>query len=389
MIYLDYAATTPMSEKSLEAYRQAARRFYGNPSSLHDPGSSARQVVEAGRSVLAGALGADGRERGVYFTGSGSEANERAVRSLLRGLPGKGHLLTTGIEHSSVRNTMKLLEEEGYRVEYLPVDPKGKVDPAEAARRITGETRLLSVHHAHSELGTVQPLVELGALAKEHGVLFHSDCVQSFGKIPVDVRAMNISAVSVSAHKVYGPKGIGAAWLDPSLHWKGSLPGVSQQEGFRHGTLDVPAIAAFAAAVRQVMRRREEDRRRQRELRGLLVKGLEALPFEVTVEGDPDEGLPCIVGLRLHGMEGQYAMLECNRKGLAISTGSACTAGSDRPLPAMTALGYGGQEAREFIRLSLGSDTGREDIAAALEILEEVVRFHLEKMRPRPRNAGR
>ncbi|MDZ7772546.1 MAG: IscS subfamily cysteine desulfurase [Balneolaceae bacterium] len=378
MIYLDYAATTPMSEGALQAYRKVAKRYYGNPSSIHDPGSTAARVVEKAREALAGMLGVPDRARGVFFTGSGSEANELALRSLLKGTPDRRHVVASPIEHSCVRNTLRLLEEEGCAVDYLPVDRRGYVDPEDLRGMLQPETGLVTVHHAHPELGVVQPLEELGEAAREAGVPLHSDAVQSFGKIPVEAARMGLSAVSVSAHKLYGPKGLGAVWMDPSVNWKGVMPGATQQNGFRQGTLDAPAVAAFLAALREAEEERDERDRRLRALHERMLKGLRALPFEVSLEGEPEEGLPGLVGLRVPGMEGQYLMLECNRKGVAISTGSACTVGTGKPPHTMTRLGYEAQEAREFIRLSFGKETGEGQLDRALEVLAGVVRAHYE-----------
>lgn len=378
MIYLDYAATTPMSEGALQAYRKVAENYYGNPSSIHDPGSTAARVVEKAREAVAGMLGAGERSRGVFFTGSGSEANELAIRSLLKGASERRHVVASPIEHSCVRNTLRLLEEEGYRVEYLPVDRRGYVDPEDLHGMVGPETGLVSVHHAHPELGVVQPMEELGEAAREAGVPLHTDAVQSFGKIPVEAGRWGLSAVSVSAHKLYGPKGLGAAWIDPAASWKGVMPGATQQRGFRQGTLDAPAIAAFMVAVQEAGEQRAERARHLRELQRRLLEGLRGLPFEVDLEGEPGEGLPGLVGLRVPGMEGQYLMLECNRKGVAISTGSACTVGTGKPPHTMTRLGYQAQEAREFIRLSFGTGTDAGQIDRALEVLGEVVRKHYD-----------
>ena len=384
MIYLDYAATTPMSDKAIDTYGRVATAYYGNASSIHDPGSSALKIVDTCRDKLASFINA--APRGIYFAGSGSEANSLAVRSLARGLKEKGggnHIISTPVEHSCISNTLKSLEKEGYDISYVPVNEHGRVDPQALSEHIRPDTVLATIQHANSEIGTIQDLETIGRLLHRHDVTFHSDCVQSFGKIAIDVEALHLDALSVSAHKIYGPKGVGMTYIHPSLAWKPDLPGTTQQKGFREGTLDTPGIAAFLSAAEEMMGRREEEAMRERALRDRLINLLQELPFDLSIEGPDgkDKVLPNIVGLRIHGMEGQYAMLECNRHGLAISTGSACTAGLDKPPATMKAMGRGEQESREFIRLSLGKETHEEDIDRAAEILQTVLADHFEMVR--------
>lgn len=380
MIYLDYAATTPMSEEAMEMYQKVASTYFGNASSIHDVGSSARQVVDTSRKKIAAFMNAPAR--GLFFTGSGSEANSLAIQSLAKGNRKKGnHIISTAAEHSSVRHTLKLLEEEGFEISHVPLDRYGEVEMEELQKQIGPDTILASIHHGNSELGTVQKLEEIGKLLREHEVLFHSDCVQTFGKIPVDAESCNLDAFSISAHKIYGPKGVGAAYINPAAAWKSALPGTTQEKGFRAGTVDTPGVAAFLAAARRVMDRREKETARQLKLREKLIGGLTSLPFEITIEGHPEQVLPNILGLRIHGMEGQYAMLECNRHGLAISTGSACSAGTEKASASMKALGRDEQEAGEFIRLSLGHQTTAEEIEKTVQILKEVLTEHFDMVK--------
>jgi cysteine desulfurase len=380
MIYLDHAATTPISEEALSAYCNIARKYFGNASSIHDYGTSAKQILDAARKQIAQALGAE--SRGIYFTGSGSEANQLAIQSLVRANRHKGnHIITTAAEHASVRNTLRMLHEQGLEVTYTPLCPSGAIDLEQLRQNIRPETILATLQHGNSEIGTVQNLEALGRLLKEHGVLFHSDCVQTFGKLSIDVKAAGLDSVSVSAHKIYGPKGIGAVYIAPAARWKPVFPGTTQEKGFRAGTVDVPAVGAFMVAVRQAAEQMEAEFEREMKLRNLLLEGLRQLPFEITVEGAPDSILPSIVGLRIHGMEGQYAMLECNRRGLAISTGSACTVGTEKASATMIALERSEQEAREFVRLSLGRSTTQTEIGEALEILKKVLTEHFNMVK--------
>lgn len=380
MIYLDFAATTPMSEKAIQAYGEAARAYYGNAGSIHDVGSSAKGVLDAARSGLAGLIGAE--SRGVFFTGSGSEANSLAIRSLLKANRKKGrHILTTGAEHSSVRNTLAALEEEGFEIAFVKLDQAGRVDLDELERTIREETVLISIHHANPETGTLQDLESIGDIARKQEVLLHSDCVQSFGKVPIDVKRLQVDSISVSAHKVNGPKGIGAAYINPSARWKPVLPGTVQEKGFRPGTVDVPAAVSFLAASRETVEQMEAEQIREGELKERLKEGLRELPFDLTFEGSSTHSLPNILGLRIHGMEGQYAMLECNRRGLAISTGSACSVGTEKIPAAMKALGRSEQEAREFVRLSLGKQTKKSDIDKAVSIFGDVLIEHFKMVK--------
>ncbi|MFH5831463.1 IscS subfamily cysteine desulfurase [Halalkalibaculum sp. DA3122] len=380
MIYLDYAATTPMSDRAIEVYREVAKKHFGNSSSLHDFGSTAQQILDQARQTIGDMVNAE--SRGIYFTGGGSDSNELAIQSLVKGnTDGSGHLLTTRGEHSSVRNVFALLEEQGYDVEYIPVDQKGRVKLSALESMLRKDTILVSVHHGNSEIGTIQDLRSIGKLLDQRDILFHSDCVQTFGKIPVDVKACHLDSISISAHKIYGPKGVGAAYVRPALSWKPVIPGTTQEKGFASGTVNVPGVGAFMAAARDIARQREDELERERTLRNQFLDLLMESEFDVTLEGDPENSLPNIIGLRIHGMEGQYAMIECNRYGLAISTGSACSVGSEKPAASMVALGRDEQEAREFIRISLGKQTTEEEISEAFNILEKVLTRHFSMIK--------
>ena len=380
MIYLDYAATTPMSEEALAVYTEVARKYPGNASSIHDSGSSAQKVVDAARNTIANLLNA--KPRGLFFTGSGSEANSLAIQSLVLGNQKKGnHIITTGAEHSCVRHTMDLLEKQGFDVSEVQLHDDATVDMDHLKELITDETILLSVHHGNSEVGIIQDLQAIGKLAKEHDVLFHSDCVQTFGKISVDVEEINLDSLSISGHKIYGPKGVGAAYISPNARWKPTLQGTTQEKGFRPGTVDTPAVAAFATAAKEIMKDREEEFAREQEVKKYLINKINNLAFDISIEGNMEAGLPNIVGLLIHGMEGQYAMLECNRHGLAISTGSACSVGTEKRSATMAALNRTEQEALEFIRLSIGKDTTKKEIDRSVEILERVLTQHFNMVK--------
>jgi len=380
MIYLDYASTTPMSSTAVKVYTEVARRYFGNSSSLHDFGSEAGRVLQKARSQFGTYLG--GPSRGIYFTGSGSEANQLAIRSLVNGNRDKGnHLITTRAEHSCIRNVFKLFREKGYEVSFVPLNVHGRVKLDELEQLIREDTILASIHHANGETGTIQDIASIGRMLHQHDVLFHSDCVQSFGRIPIDVNKAHLDSISISAHKIYGPKGIGLAYLNPEKSWKPVIPGTDHEKGFRPGTVDTPAVAAFLASAKKMMEQMENYSRREEQLRERFLGRLQATDFDIVIEGDPNHRLPNILGFRIRGMEGQYAMIECNRHGLAISTGSACSVGSDKPPATMVALGRDEQEAREFVRVSFGRQTTGEEIDEATGILQKVLEKHFNMIK--------
>ena len=380
MIYLDYAATTPMSKKALEVYGEVATQYYGNTSSIHDIGSTASQLLEASRKQIAELLNAS--PKGIYFTGGGSDSNYLAIRSLIKGNREKGnHLITTQTEHSSVRNTFKQLEEEGYEVTWLSVDDEGKVRPDELKDALREDTVLASIHHANSEIGTIQDVETLGEILQEHGVLFHTDCVQTFGKLPVDVKKLHIDSLSVSSHKIYGPKGVGAFYINPEKRWKPLVPNTSHEKGFRPGTLNTPGIVAFTTAAEAMHKSIEDEYQKLEQLRQRFLKGLRDKEWDVVVEGSDCARLPNIIGFRIPGMEGQYAMLECNRFGVAISTGSACSVGNQEPSKTMQALQRNRQEALEFMRVSLGKPTTEEEIDKSIDVFDKVLKQHFSKIK--------
>ncbi|WP_261129925.1 IscS subfamily cysteine desulfurase [Bacillus sp. Marseille-Q3570] len=371
MIYMDHAATTPMSEAALRVYCDVSTRFYGNSSSLHDVGSDAQFLLEECRNQLANYF--NGSPEGIYFTSGGSESNHLAIVSMARANATKGnHLITTETEHASVANTFALLENEGFRITKIPVDPTGLVDVAEIREALTENTILASIGHANSEIGTIQPLKEIGQLLKSNGVLFHSDCVQTFGKVPFDIKTIGLDSLSVSSHKVYGPKGVGACYIAPGVLWRPSIPGSTHEKGFRAGTVNVPGNAAFVAALEEIISEMSGYEGHYRMLREKFVDFAKS-DDRITIEGHPNTHLPSIIGFRIKGIEGQYLMLELNRKGFAVSTGSACSVGKQSPSKTMLAIGRNPDEARELVRVSFGKETTEQDVEALVAALEGIV----------------
>jgi cysteine desulfurase len=368
MIYLDYCATTPMSERALDVFSKASINYFGNPSSLHDEGAKAKNLLEHSRKVIANCINAD--PKGVFFTGGGSDSNNLAIKSLLKGK--SGHIITTSVEHFSVVNTFLQLEEEGFDVTFLEVDQEGKVSLPKLEQAIKENTILVSIGHANSDIGTIQDLSEISNFLKEKKILFHSDCVQSFGKIPVDVRY--VDSLSLSSHKVYGPKGVGAVYISPQIEWKPIIPNTSHENGFRAGTVNVPAIASFAEAAMNICNDMEKESIRLKELSQLLLQRLSEKNISYSLVGHHLERLTHHLSLRIHGIEGQWVMLELNKKNIAISTGTACKVGEQNASKTMIELGFPKDAATELIRISLGKQTTRahiEDTATALENIVE------------------
>ena len=380
MIYLDYAATTPMSDKAIDVYGQVARSYYGNPISLHDIGTAAAQLLETSREQLAQLI--SGEPAGIYFTGGGSEANELALESLIDGQSMNGyHLITTEIEHSSIHHFFEKKEAEGFEVTYLPVDGDGMVDPETVREAIKETTILASIHYGNGEIGTIQPVQEIGRILREAGVIFHSDCCQTFGKIPLDLSGLSIDSISISSPKVYGPKGVGAVYISPSVRWQPRYSGTTHESGFRAGTVNVPGVCAFVTSVKEVINDMMEETARLHGLRAAFLESLAEVPFTVSVEGHPHAHLPHVIALRPKGIEGQFAMLEMNRLGFAISTGSACLVGQSAPPRVMKALGLSDMEAKEFIRLSTGRGTTEAHMKQAAIALGEVLAEFFAKIR--------
>ncbi|WP_209122812.1 IscS subfamily cysteine desulfurase [Alkalihalobacillus sp. BA299] len=370
MIYLDYCATTPMSEKSLTIYSKVAKEHFGNPSSLHDYGTMANHLLEQSREDIAKMIQAE--KEGIFFTSGGSESNYLSLLSIARGNKHRGnHIITTKIEHPSVINSLNVLLEEGFTISFVPVNSYGEVELELLEQEINENTILVSIGHANSELGTIQNMKDIGGLLKCKNVLFHSDCVQTFGKIPIDVEAFHLSAVSMSAHKIYGPKGVGAVYLSPDISWQASVPNSSQEKGFRQGTGNVPGIAAFTIAATDSIQSMDNELQRFEQLQKLFLSSIDS--SKVILEGHPTRRLAHHLCLRIKGIEGQYMMLECNRRGIAISTGSACKVGQTAPSKAMTETGKNLDEAREMIRISFGVDTTEDHIHYIAKAINDII----------------
>lgn len=373
MIYLDYAATTRISEEALYVLTEASKKYFGNASSLHDIGTRADDALQVCRQQLADMI--RGEKSGVYFTSGGSEANILALLSLIKGNKEKGnHLITTAVEHASVYNLFQQLEKEGYEVTYLPIYDAGAIRLEELQGAIRENTILASIHHGNPEIGTIQPMREIGEILHQHGVLYHADCVQTFGEIPIDVQTNCVDSLSISSHKLYGPKGTGMCYISPSVNWRAQFEGTTHENGFRPGTVDVPSVLAFTTAAQQAVKQMDDRRHHYQALRNQFIKRLADITDQVIIEGGGESQLPHIIGLSFLQAQGQYIMLECNRYGLAVSTGSACQVGMQDPSRTMISLGKSVDEAKQFVRISLGNETKVEEIDEAVLIIDKVLR---------------
>jgi len=382
MIYLDYAATTPMSKTALDAYQQAATRFFGNSNSLHDVGSNASGALESSRKLIANLLNVP--QNGLHFTGSGSEAVFLSIYGLALGAKNPSsnppHIITTRAEHSCVRNSCQwLADHHRFDVSYLPSRENGTVDIDELKNELRPETVLVSVQHVNSETGAVNPLREITGILGDHPAAFHSDCVQGFCKLELNPVEWGLDSISISAHKVHGPKGIGAAYINPKKQWKSFIPETNQEHGFRHGTVDVPSVVSFAAAAREQTNNLNFNYSHVQNLKNQFIGLLrEKCGDTVVIEGDPDNCSPYITGIRLQGMEGQFAMLQCSQKGVGISTGSACQVNEQKPSAAMVAMGRDDETAKQFVRFSFDVSTTKEEIEKGAGVLASVLKSHLE-----------
>ncbi|MDN4072744.1 IscS subfamily cysteine desulfurase [Fictibacillus terranigra] len=377
MIYLDYAATTPMSEEALFAFTETARMYYGNPSSLHDDGTQAAELVNLARAELAHMIG--GRCEGLYFTSGGSDGNFFALTSLALGNRERGnHIITSPLEHGSVQQALSFLEEDGFEITVLPIDPNGRINVDDLQRAIRKETILVTIAHGNSEIGVIQPLSEIGALLKEKNIIFHSDCVQTFGKIPLHAGEMNIGALTISAHKIHGPKGVGAVYISPDFSWKPLLSNGTHERGFRPGTVNTPGIVSFITAASNQVNHMVEWNTNVQELRNYFLS-LTDEDEHLIVEGHSRTTLPHFLAIRLKGIEGQYVMLELNRYKIAVSTGSACKAGQQEPSKALLAMGRSADEAHELVRITLGKETTKAEIQALTKAIHVLTKRYYDQ----------
>ncbi|KQL53417.1 cysteine desulfurase [Heyndrickxia shackletonii] len=368
MIYFDYAATTPMDDEAVELYANIAKHNYGNSSSLHDIGSRADQILSYCREELAEILNV--HKKGIYFTSGGTESNLLSIISLAKTKFYNGkHIITSMAEHASVHSAMEYLKKDGFEVTYLPFTTDGIVDLDTLKRAIRKDTILVSIQHVNSEIGTIQPIRDISDCLRERDILFHSDCVQSFGKTELKEITPYLDGLSLSSHKIYGPKGVGAVYINPIHHINPVFPGFHHENSFRGGTVNVPGIAAFVYAAKKIHEQNRQNIYSQ--FREIFMNKLNHFQehFEIYQSTNNKMQLPQIIGMRVNGLEGQWTMLESNRNGYAISTGSACQVGHQEPSAAMKALGIRTGKANEFIRITFGKDTEEHHVKEFADFL--------------------
>ncbi len=374
-IYLDHAATTPLDPRVRRAMEPYLKSEFGNPSSLHRWGRRARMAIDAARETLAAALNADPAE--ICFTSSGTEScNLAVIGCALKAPPHRRHILVSAVEHHCVLHAAEWLQPLGYTVERIPVDAYGQVDPDAVRDRLRDETWLVSVMHANNEIGTLQPVEAIARLCKERGVWFHVDAVQTFGLLPVDVEAIGCDLLSVSAHKIYGPKGVGALYVRALTPLQPLMVGGGQERDRRAGTEHVAGIVGFAEAVRIAEATRTAESQRQAALRDQFIRAvLEAIP-DATLTGHPTERLPGNAHFRLRGAPADSLLIALDRAGIGASSGAACSAGSLEPSHVLLALGWDETAAQEGVRFTLGRDTTWDDLHFVAQTLaQEVARI--------------
>ena len=379
-VYADNAATTSVSRTALEAMTPYFTEVYGNASSLHTPGQKAAEALQTARETVAQAINADFKE--IYFTGGGSEADNQAIISGARigARKGKKHIISTAFEHHAVLHTLKKLEKEGFEVTLLDVHENGVVTAQDVAAAIREDTALVTVVFVNNEIGTVQPIGEIGAVCREKGVLFHTDAVQAVGHVPVDVKALNVDMLSMAAHKFHGPKGVGALYARKGVPLTNVIEGGQQERGKRGGTENIPGVVGMAAALKEAVDNLEKDTAYVTALREKLIAGLSQIPHS-RLNGDRERRAPGTVNFCFEGIEGESLLLLLDEKGIAASSGSACTSGSLDPSHVLLALGLPHEVAHGSLRLSIDAYNTEEQIDHIIAVVPKVVEY-LRNMSP-------
>ena len=378
MIYMDNAATTKMTSAVIQAMLLSMKNAWYNPSSLYTPAQRAADALRNARVQIAACLNATPDE--IIFTSGGSESNNQAILSAARAgvQEGKRHIISTAIEHHAVLHTLEKLEREGYEVELLDVQSNGIIPAAQVERAIREDTCLVTVMYANNEIGSIQPISEIGAICRERSVTFHTDAVQAAGHLPIDVKAQSIDLLSLSAHKFHGPKGTGALYVRKGIPVTRLIEGGNQEQGRRAGTENVPAIIGMAAALEQACAHMAENAQKVSALRNQLIEGLSRIPGTV-LNGDPENRLPGNVNLSFAGIEGESLVLLLDQQGICASTGSACTSHSLLPSHVLLATGQTCEMAASALRLSLNKNNTQADVDEVLRVTPRLVKELREK----------
>jgi cysteine desulfurase len=371
-IYLDYAATTPVHPNVFKAMFPYFTEAFGNPSSIYSYGQEAKRAIEEARNKVAGLIGA--RDEEIVFTSGGTEADNYALQGVVFANEGKvNHIITTSIEHPAVMETCKFLEKRGFNVTYLPVDSFGLVDPDDVRKAITSKNTLISVMHANNEVGTIEPITEIAKIAREDGIYFHTDAVQTAGHIPVDVNELGVDLLSMSAHKLYGPKGVGALFIRKGTKITPFMHGGGQEKRRRSGTENVPGIVGFGKAAELARQDMGREAGRLTLLRDKLIKGIFKHIDHIYLNGHPVKRLPNNVNISFDFVEGESMCLNLDLEGICASTGSACGSSSLEPSHVLLALGLRHEQAHGSLRFTLGKWTTEEEINRVLEVLPGIV----------------
>ncbi|GAB6056673.1 cysteine desulfurase NifS [Methanobacterium movens] len=372
MIYLDHSATSPVNPEVLKAMEPFFSQEFGNASTFYSLGRTARQAMEAARENVASLIGASPQE--IIFTSGGTESDNMAIKGTAYKWKNKGkHIITSAIEHPAVEETCRYLEKQGFEVTYLPVYEEGIVRIEDVLAAIREDTILITIMHANNEIGTIQPIAEIGEIARKKGIIFHSDAVQTVGKIPVDVEKLNVDLLSISAHKLYGPKGIGALYVKKGVFLEPLIHGGGHERALRPGTENVPGIVGLGKACEIALKNLKKDQEDVTRLRNQLIAGILENLEESYLNGDPDKRLPNNAHLRFNGIEGESLVLHLDAKGIAASTGSACSSKKLEPSHVLMALGLEKVEAHGSLRLSLGTENTPEDIEYTIKSIKEAV----------------
>ncbi len=373
-IYADHAATTAMSEAAIDAMTRCMREEYGNPSSLYRIGQRAKEVLEQAREEVASVINAEPRE--ICFTSGGSEADNQAIRSaaLAGKKKGKNHIISSAFEHHAVLHTLEQLKTEGFEVTLLNVHENGIVLPEEVEAAIRPETCLVTIMYANNEIGTIQPIREIGAVCRAHGILFHTDAVQAVGPLAIDVQAENIDYLSASSHKFHGPKGVGFLYARKGVPLTPLINGGAQEKDKRAGTENLPGIVGMAAALKETVAGRQAEAARLTVLRDRLIAGLKEIPHSA-LNGDAEKRLPGNVSFCFEGIEGESLLLLLDEKGISASSGSACTSGSLDPSHVLLAIGRVHDVAHGSLRLTLGRENTPEEVEYIISAVKDVVTY--------------
>jgi len=376
MIYLDNAATTKTAPEVVEAMLPYFTEYYGNPSSVYDLAGKSKSGIIKGREEIAQVLNAAPED--IYFTASGTEADNWALKAVFDAYKIKGnHIITTKIEHHAILHTCEYLEKQGAQITYLDVDENGIVKLEELEKAITEKTILISVMFANNEIGTIQPIKEIGMIAREHGILFHTDAVQAFAQVPIDVKELGIDMLSSSAHKINGPKGIGFLYIKKGVKVRSFIHGGAQERKRRAGTENVPAIVGYGVAAKRAAETMAERAKKESELRDYLIKRIqEEVPY-TKLNGDSAKRLPNNVNISFQFIEGESLLIMLDMEGIAASSGSACTSGSLDPSHVLLAIGLPHEIAHGSLRLTLSDETTREELEQVVESIKNIV----EKLR--------